>query len=323
MVETLEQAPTAEREPITMKSLLEAGVHFGHQTRRWNPRMKPFIFTQRNGIHIIDLQKSLRYLEAAAAAAREIVKGGGEILFVGTKKQAQEAIASEANRCEMPYVNQRWLGGTMTNFSTIRRRVDYMIELETQKEEGRWDSFSKKVALKLDEQLARLHKYFRGIRDMKSLPAAIFVIDMPKEDICVAEARKLKISLISIIDSDCNPDLIDHYIPGNDDAIRSIRLITSRIADGALEGLQERRALQMEQEAVEAELAAEVEAREEAEAAAVLEARMKAEAVSELEERMKAEAPAEVEAEVGSANQVEAASPEEPEEMVEAAPPVN
>ena len=323
MVETLEQAPTAEREPITMKSLLEAGVHFGHQTRRWNPRMKPFIFTQRNGIHIIDLQKSLRYLEAAAAAAKDIVKGGGEILFVGTKKQAQEAIASEANRCEMPYVNQRWLGGTMTNFSTIRRRVDYMIELETQKEEGRWDSFSKKVALKLDEQLARLHKYFRGIRDMKSLPAAIFVIDMPKEDICVAEARKLKISLISIIDSDCNPDLIDHYIPGNDDAIRSIRLITSRIADGALEGLQERRALRMEQEAVEAELAAEVVAREEAEAVAQLEARMKAEAAAEVEARMAAEAPAEVEAEVGSANRVEASSPEEPEEMVEAAPPVN
>ena len=323
MVEMLEQAPTAEREPITMKSLLEAGVHFGHQTRRWNPRMKPFIFTQRNGIHIIDLQKSLRYLEAAASAARDIVRNGGDILFVGTKKQAQEAIASEANRCEMPYVNQRWLGGTMTNFSTIRRRVDYMIELETQKEEGRWDSYSKKVALKLDEQLARLHKYFRGIRDMKSLPAAIFVIDMPKEDICVAEARKLKISLISIIDSDCNPDLIDHYIPGNDDAIRSIRLITSRIADGALEGLQERRALRMEQEAVEAELAAEVVAREEAEAAAELEARMKAEAAAELEARMTAEAPVEIEAEEGSPIQAEANSPEEPEELVEAAPPVN
>jgi len=253
MVETLEPEATEEREPITMKSLLEAGVHFGHQTRRWDPRMRPFIFTQRNGIHIIDLQKSLRYLEAAAAAAQDIVRDRGDILFVGTKKQAQEAIAAEASRCGMPYVNQRWLGGTLTNFSTIRSRVDYMIELETQKAEGRWEAHSKKITLKLEEQLARLRKYFVGIRDMKSLPAAIFVIDMPKEDICVAEAVKLNISLISIIDSDCNPDVIDHYIPGNDDAIRSIRLITSRIADGALEGLQERRALHLEQEAVEDE----------------------------------------------------------------------
>ncbi|MQF69837.1 30S ribosomal protein S2 [SAR202 cluster bacterium AD-804-J14_MRT_500m] len=237
-----------------MKSLLEAGVHFGHQTRRWDPRMRPFIFTQRNGIHIIDLQKSLRHLEAAAAAAQAIARERGDILFVGTKKQAQEAIAAEATRCGMPYVNQRWLGGTLTNFSTIRRRVEYMIELETQQEEGRWEAHSKKIALKLEEQLARLRKYFSGIRDMKSLPAAIFVIDMPKEDICVAEAVKLNISLISIIDSDCNPDVIDHYIPGNDDAIRSIRLITSRIADGAFEGLQERRTLQLEQEAAADEL---------------------------------------------------------------------
>lgn len=232
-----------------MKSLLEAGVHFGHQTRRWNPRMKPFLFTQRNGIHIIDLQKSLRYLEEAIKAARDIVANQGEILFVGTKKQAQESIASEATRCEMPYVNQRWLGGTLTNFSTIRKRVDHMIELEGRKESGYFDTMIKKEALKLEERLRRLQKYLGGIRNMKTLPAALFVVDIPKENICIAEARKLGITLISIIDSDCDPDLIDYRIPANDDAIRSIRLITSRIADGAFKGLQEKRALQAEAEA--------------------------------------------------------------------------
>ena len=233
----------AQRPPITMKSLLEAGVHFGHQTRRWNPRMKPFIFTQRNGIHIIDLQKSLRYLDRAVTAVRDIVAEGGEILFVGTKKQAQEAIATEADRCEMSYVNQRWLGGTLTNFATIRKRIDFMLELENRKELGYFDNMIKKEALKLEERLRRLQKYFGGVRTMKRLPDALFVVDMPKENICVAEARKLGITLVSIIDSDCDPELIDFRIPGNDDAIRSIRLITSRIADGALEGLQQRRAM--------------------------------------------------------------------------------
>ena len=251
MVQEVTQKP-AERGPVTMKSLLEAGVHFGHQTRRWNPLMKPFIFTQRNGIHIIDLQKSLRYLDIATNAAREIVASGGVILFVGTKKQAQESIPAEATRCEMPYVNQRWLGGTLTNFATIRKRVEHMIDLEQRKERGEWDILLKKEALKLEEKLRRLQKYFTGIRNMTSLPTALFVVDMPKEDICVAEARKLGIKLISIIDSDCNPNLIDHYIPANDDAIRSIRLITSRIADGALEGLLERRALLQEQEDAQA-----------------------------------------------------------------------
>ena len=240
-VET-EQRPV-EPQPINMKSLLEAGVHFGHQTRRWNPRMRPFIFTQRNGIHILDLQKSLFFLDEAAKAARDIVAKGGDILFVGTKKQAQESIANEAARCEMPYVNQRWLGGTMTNFATIRKRADHMLELEKRKAAGYWDGLLKKEALKLDERLRRLQKYLGGIRNMRKLPAALFVIDICKEDICVAEARKLGITLISIIDSDCDPFLIDHYIPGNDDAIRSIRLITSKIADGVVEGLHERRAL--------------------------------------------------------------------------------
>ena len=171
----------AQRPPITMKSLLEAGVHFGHQTRRWNPRMKPFIFTQRNGIHIIDLQKSLRYLDRAVTAVRDIVAEGGEILFVGTKKQAQEAIATEADRCEMSYVNQRWLGGTLTNFATIRKRIDFMLELENRKELGYFDNMIKKEALKLEERLRRLQKYFGGVRTMKRLPDALFVVDMPKE----------------------------------------------------------------------------------------------------------------------------------------------
>ena len=260
----------AQRPPITMKSLLEAGVHFGHQTRRWNPRMKPFIFTQRNGIHIIDLQKSLRYLDRAVTAVRDIVAEGGEILFVGTKKQAQEAIATEADRCEMSYVNQRWLGGTLTNFTTIRKRIDFMLELENRKELGYFDNMIKKEALKLEERLRRLQKYFGGVRTMKRLPDALFVVDMPKENICVAEARKLGITLVSIIDSDCDPELIDYRIPGNDDAIRSIRLITSRIADGALEGLQQRRA--MAEEKLREEEEARLEAFEDGEVEQDLEA---------------------------------------------------
>jgi small subunit ribosomal protein S2 len=246
MVQTVEQRP-AGPEPITMKALLESGVHFGHQTRRWNPRMKPFIFTQRNGIHIIDLAKSLYYLEEAVKAVRGIVANEGDMLFVGTKKQAQEAVAFEASRAEMPYVNQRWLGGTLTNFPTIRKRVDYMVELEKRKEAGYFSALSKRDALKAEEELRKLQKYFTGIKNMRKLPAALFVIDICKESNAVAEARKLGIKLVSIVDSDCDPDLIDHYIPGNDDAIRSIKLITSRMADGALEGLQERRAKAQEQ----------------------------------------------------------------------------
>jgi len=238
-----------------MKSLLEAGVHFGHQTRRWNPRMKPFIFTQRNGIHIIDLQKSLRYMDRAMNGVRDLVAEGGEILFVGTKKQAQESIAEQATRCEMPYVNQRWLGGTLTNFATIRKRIDYMIELEARKEQGYFDQMIKKEALKLEEKLKRLQKYFGGVRNMTRIPDALFVVDMPKEAICIAEARKLGVTLFSIIDSDCDPELIDFRIPGNDDAIRSIRLITTRIADGVVEGLAEKRAREEERLREEQELA--------------------------------------------------------------------
>ena len=256
------QPPQQQRPPVTMKSLLEAGVHFGHQTRRWNPRMKQYIFTQRNGIHIIDLQKSLRYMDRAMNAVRDLVAEGGEILFVGTKKQAQESIFEQASRCEMPFVNQRWLGGTLTNFQVIRKRIDYMLELEDRKEKGYFDAMIKKEALKLEEKLKRLQKYFGGVRNMTKIPEAIFVVDMPKEAICIAEARKLGVTLFSIIDSDCDPELIDYRIPGNDDAIRSIRLITTRIADGVMEGLAEKRAREEERLREEQEAAAAAAAEE-------------------------------------------------------------
>ena len=250
MVQTEEIATTTAntpREPITMKSLLEAGVHFGHQTRRWNPNMKRFIFTHRNGIHIIDLQKTLVMLEEACKSITQIVANGGDVLFVGTKKQAQDAIQSESTRCGMPYINQRWLGGTLTNFQTIRSRVNYMIELEERKEKGYSQMLTKRESLKLDEELARLHKYFGGIRDMKNLPGALFIIDIEKEDICVAEVRRMGIPVSAVVDSNTDPELITFPIPGNDDAIRSIRLMAGRVADAVLEGLRQREALRKAQ----------------------------------------------------------------------------
>ena len=250
MVQTEEMATTtanAPREPITMKSLLEAGVHFGHQTRRWNPNMKRFIFTHRNGIHIIDLQKTLVMLEEACKSITQIVANGGDVLFVGTKKQAQDAIQSESMRCGMPYINQRWLGGTLTNFQTIRSRVNYMIELEEKKEKGYSQMLTKRESLKLDEELARLHKYFGGIRDMKNLPGALFIIDIEKEDICVAEVRRMGIPVAAVVDSNTDPELITFPIPGNDDAIRSIRLMAGRVAEAVLEGLRQREALRKAQ----------------------------------------------------------------------------
>ena len=237
-----EDRPTT-REPVTMKSLLEAGVHFGHQTRRWNPAMKRYIFTHRNGIHIIDLQQTLMLLEEARKAITRIVAEGGDILFVGTKKQAQDAIQSEATRCGMPFVNQRWLGGTLTNFQTISSRIDHMKQLEERRESGHHQALTKREALKLDEQIARLQKYFGGIRNMKILPAALFVIDLEKEDICVAEARRVAVPVAAVVDSNCDPNLVSIPIPGNDDAIRSIRLMAGRMADAVIEGLQQREAI--------------------------------------------------------------------------------
>ena len=245
------EATTPMRDPVTMKSLLEAGVHFGHQTRRWNPNMKRYIFTHRNGIHIIDLQKTLVMLDEACRAITQIVADGGDVLFVGTKKQAQDAVQSEATRCGMLYVNQRWLGGTLTNFQTIRSRVAYMTQLEENKEKGYPKGLTKKETLKLDEELARLLKYFAGIRDMKRLPGALFVIDLEKENICIAEVRRMGIPVVAVVDSNCDPQLVDFPIPSNDDAIRSIRLMAGRIADAALEGLQQREASLREQQLLE------------------------------------------------------------------------
>jgi small subunit ribosomal protein S2 len=228
---------------------LEAGVHFGHQTRRWNPRMKRYIFTQRNGIHIIDLQQTLGLINEAYRAMVQVAAEGGKVLFVGTKKQAQEVVQSEAERCGMWYVNQRWLGGTLTNFQTIRGRINYMIELQQKKEQGYFRLLPKKEAVKLEETLGKLEKYFLGIRNMTAVPQAMFVIDICKEDLCIAEAQRMGVNIFAIVDTDCDPDKVNHPIPGNDDAVRSIRLITSRMATAVLEGVAQREAMLQEQEA--------------------------------------------------------------------------
>ena len=243
-----ESESTFQKEPLTMKSLLEAGVHFGHQTRRWNPQMKRYIFTQRNGIHIMDLQQTLGLINDAYSAMLQVAADGGKILFVGTKKQAQEVVQSEADRCGMWYVNQRWLGGKLPNFQTIRTRIDYMIDLQQKREQGYFRLLPKKEGVKLEETLVKLEKYFLGIRDMTTLPSAMFVVDIVKESICIAEAHRMGIPIFSILDSDCDPAKILHPIPGNDDAVRSIRLITNRMATAILEGAAEREALLQENE---------------------------------------------------------------------------
>ncbi len=259
-VESVQAGPEQEPQPLTMKALLEAGAHFGHPTRRWHPRMKPYIFTERNGIHIIDLQRTLNLLDQACSFVTELVAGEGTVLFVGTKKQAQESLVIEAQRCHMPYVNQRWLGGTLTNLNIIMSRIEYMKELEKQEEEGMFAVLPKKEALKLGEKLARLRKYFNGIREMEGLPDAIFVIDVVKERIAVAEAHRVGVPVIGLVDTDADPNLVDHIIPGNDDAIRSIRLMCTRIADAVLEGQR-----RLEEALAEAEAEAAAEAAEEAE----------------------------------------------------------
>jgi len=221
-----------------MKQLLEAGVHFGHQTRRWNPKMKPFIFGERNGIHIIDLQQTLKYFEIAYEFVVNLVAEGGKILFVGTKKQAQETIKEEAERCGMYYVNNRWLGGTLTNFKTIRQSVEKLKRIESWFEDGTIERFVKKERLRLERLKNKLEKNLAGIKDMETLPQALYIVDPVYEDIAVKEARKLGIPIVAIVDTNCDPDLIDYIIPGNDDAIRAIKLITSKIADACLEGLE-------------------------------------------------------------------------------------
>jgi small subunit ribosomal protein S2 len=220
----------------SMKLLLEAGVHFGHQTRRWNPKMKSYIFTERSGIHIIDLQQTVVKLNESYAYVRDLVANGGSILFVGTKKQAMEAVAEEASRCGMYYVNQRWLGGMLTNFQTIKARIDYLTDLEKRKANGDFERLPKKEVLKLGEEMARLNKLLGGIKAMGKLPTAVYIVDPHKEEIAVAESRRLEIPVIALVDTNCDPDLVDYPIPANDDAIRAVRLLTSKIADAVLEG---------------------------------------------------------------------------------------
>ena len=223
---------------VSMKSLLEAGVHFGHHTRRWNPKMAKYIFTERNGIYIIDLQKTVKKLDEAYMFVRETAAQGGTVLFVGTKKQAQDAIKTEAERCGMYFVNARWLGGMMTNYKTIQQRIIRLEQLHKMEADGTFDMLPKKEVIKLRGDIEKLEKYLGGIKEMKRLPAAIFVVDPRKEKIAIAEARKLGIPVVAIVDTNCDPDEVDYVIPGNDDAIRAIKLISQTMADAIIEGKQ-------------------------------------------------------------------------------------
>jgi small subunit ribosomal protein S2 len=223
----------------TLKQLLEAGVHFGHQTSRWNPKMRQYIFTARNGIHIIDLQKTVRLLDDAYDFIRNTAAGGRPVLFIGTKKQAQETIQTEAARCGMFFVNRRWMGGMLTNFTTMQRRIRRLFELRRMQQDGTFETLPKKEAKKLHDELDKLMFHFDGLADMKRLPGAVYVVDPRKEHIAVTEANRLKIPVVAITDSNCDPDLIQYVIPGNDDAIRAVKLITGKIADACLEGRQE------------------------------------------------------------------------------------
>ena len=224
--------------PVQMKTLLEAGVHFGHQTRRWDPKMRPFIFTARNGIHIIDLQKTVKLLDEALVFVKGVAESGRPVLFVGTKKQAQETIQTEAARCGMFFVNRRWMGGMLTNFATVKKRIERLQELRRMQQAGQLDQLPKKEAKKLQDELDRLMYHFDGIADMKRLPGAVYVVDPRKEHIAVTEANRLKIPVVAITDSNCDPDLIQYVIPGNDDAIRAVKLLTGKMADACLEGRQ-------------------------------------------------------------------------------------
>ena len=241
---------------ISMKQLLEAGVHFGHQTRRWNPKMKEYIFTERNGIYIIDLQKTVKKIDEAYAFVRDIAMNNGTVLFVGTKKQAQDSIEQEAKRCEMFYVNQRWLGGLLTNFKTIQTRIAKLNEINRMEADGSFDLLPKKEVIQLCNLREKLMKNVGGIKDMKKLPSCLFVVDPRKEHIAVLEARALGIPVVAIVDTNCDPDDVDYVIPGNDDAIRAVKLIASKIADAVLEGKQGE---QMTDSAVDATIAPEAE----------------------------------------------------------------
>lgn len=273
---------------VTMKNLLQAGVHFGHQTTRWNPRMKKYIYGTRNGIHIVDLQKTLKKFQEAEKYIRELARSGKTLLFVATKKQAQELIAQEAVRCGMFYINQRWLGGTMTNFLTIRKSIDRLRELEKQEEEGEFDKLHKKEALRMRREIEKLNKFFRGIKTMKQLPDAIFIVDTHKEKIALAEARKLGIKILALVDTNCDPTGIDFPFPGNDDAIRSIKLFAQRIADVWVEEQEIRKARKKDEDES---------------------AKQEAEAEEAAKAKVAKEAPAKVKVDSGSSDQSQGESP--------------
>jgi small subunit ribosomal protein S2 len=250
-----ERPPRENREggqggsPVSMKALLEAGVHFGHQTKRWNPKMRPYIFTERNGIHIIDLQQTVQGLQTAMRYVSDMVDGGGKVIFVGTKKQAQEAVREEAERAGMFYVNKRWLGGMLTNFVTMRARLKYLADLEARRDRGEFALLPKAEAMKLTEEIARLNETLGGIKEMRELPDAVFIVDPHRERIAITEALKLGIPVIAMVDTNCDPDEVDYVIPSNDDAIRAVRVITSLIANAAVEGQQRRESARAEAEA--------------------------------------------------------------------------
>lgn len=242
---------------VSMKALLETGVHFGHRTKRWNPKMKSFIYTERNGIHIIDLQQTMTALDKAYNVVRDTVSEDGIVLFVGTKRQAQESIAEQAQRCGMPYVNQRWLGGTLTNWRTIRQRIDYLLNLEERQERGDFERLLKKEALQLEREIVKLNQRLSGIKDMRLLPDMLFITDVRRETTAVKEANKLDIPIVAMVDTNCDPDPIDYIIPANDDAIRANKLIITKIADAVIEGQNMRAALAPEEEELEVEEAEE------------------------------------------------------------------
>jgi small subunit ribosomal protein S2 len=247
---------------VSMRQLLETGVHFGHQTKRWNPKMKPYIYTSRNDIHVIDLQKTLVKINEAYHFVKDLVAGGGSILFVGTKKQAQNAIKEEADRCEMPYVCNRWLGGMLTNFETIQKSIEKMKEIEEWKENGIFDGLVSKEQSVLTKRLNKLYLHLNGVKSLKKLPDAIFVVDTKKEEICIHEGNLLNLPIIGVVDTNCDPDVISHPIPANDDAIRTIKLLTSVMANAVLEGQKERLSKQAAVEDLEKEMLAKSEAAE-------------------------------------------------------------
>jgi small subunit ribosomal protein S2 len=247
----LTQATTqAPQRVVSMKALLEAGVHFGHQTKRWNPKMKPYIFTDRNGIHIIDLQQTITSLQTAYRFVADTVAGGGKVMFVGTKKQAQEAIEEEAARANQLYVTQRWMGGLLTNFATIKRRLQHLHSLEARRDRGEFSLLTKAEAMKLEQEIGKLNRDFSGIKHMERLPSVLFIIDPHKETLAVSEAQKLGLPIVGMVDTNCDPDPISYVIPSNDDAIRAIRLMASKIADAAIEGMNRRQSQQIEERAL-------------------------------------------------------------------------